>query len=73
MVYGVPTYELSLSLGVARFDPGAVVSLKELMAHADRALYAQRQRAVSGSAAGARAQPGVAMNGYALSLCEVPP
>jgi two-component system, cell cycle response regulator len=35
-------YRLSVSLGVARFDPASAVCLKELMAQADRALYAQR-------------------------------
>jgi diguanylate cyclase (GGDEF)-like protein len=37
-------YRVSLSVGVARFDPDAAVSLKDLMAQADRALYAQRQQ-----------------------------
>src|SRR5882762_9658690 len=37
-------YEVSLSLGVARFDPRNVTSIGELMAKADRAMYEQQRR-----------------------------
>jgi diguanylate cyclase (GGDEF)-like protein len=40
---GETRYELSLSLGVARFDPQRAVSLGELMEQADRAMYEQKQ------------------------------
>jgi diguanylate cyclase (GGDEF)-like protein len=36
-------YELSLSVGVARFDPKRAVSLGELMAQADAAMYEQKR------------------------------
>jgi diguanylate cyclase (GGDEF)-like protein len=36
-------YELSLSVGVARFDPKRAVSLGELMSEADRAMYEQKR------------------------------
>jgi diguanylate cyclase (GGDEF)-like protein len=36
-------YELSLSVGVARFDPKRAVSLGELMAQADTAMYEQKR------------------------------
>jgi len=36
-------YELSLSVGVARFDPKRTVSLGELMAQADKAMYEQKR------------------------------
>ncbi len=36
-------YELSLSIGVARFDPKRAVSLGELMAQADQAMYEQKR------------------------------
>ena len=36
-------YELSLSVGVARFDPKHAVSLGELMAQADAAMYEQKR------------------------------
>jgi diguanylate cyclase (GGDEF)-like protein len=36
-------YELSLSVGVARFDPQHAISLGELMEQADRAMYEQKQ------------------------------
>jgi diguanylate cyclase (GGDEF)-like protein len=36
-------YELSLSVGVARFDPQRAISLGELMAQADEAMYEQKQ------------------------------
>ncbi len=45
-------YELSLSIGVARFDPKCAVPLGELMAQADEAMYEQKrkhQRAYKGS------------------------
>jgi diguanylate cyclase (GGDEF)-like protein len=66
-------YELSLSIGVARFDPKHPVALGELMVQADRAMYLKKHkhhaseiardhshsqsRHVSGSA-GAKNQPG---------------
>jgi two-component system, cell cycle response regulator len=37
-------YELSLSVGVGRFDPRSSVSLGELVAQADRAMYEQKGR-----------------------------
>jgi diguanylate cyclase (GGDEF)-like protein len=37
-------YSVSLSVGWARFDPSAPSTLRDLMAQADRALYAQRQQ-----------------------------
>jgi diguanylate cyclase (GGDEF)-like protein len=37
-------YELSLSLGVARFDPRNCSSIGELMAEADQAMYEQKRR-----------------------------
>jgi diguanylate cyclase (GGDEF)-like protein len=37
-------YELSLSAGVARFDPQHAVSLGELMEHADRDMYQQKRK-----------------------------
>jgi GGDEF domain-containing protein len=36
-------YELSLSVGVATFDPQHAVSLGELMEHADRDMYEQKR------------------------------
>jgi diguanylate cyclase (GGDEF)-like protein len=36
-------YELSLSVGVARFDPKRAVSLGELMMQADKAMYEQKR------------------------------
>lgn len=45
-----PRYQLSLSVGVARFDPKRPVSLGELMALADKAMYEQkRNRLQTGS------------------------
>jgi diguanylate cyclase (GGDEF)-like protein len=38
-----PRYELSLSVGVARFDPQRAISLGELMAQADEAMYEQKR------------------------------
>jgi Diguanylate cyclase, GGDEF domain len=38
-------YELSLSAGVARFDPQHAVSLAELMERADRDMYEQKTKA----------------------------
>ncbi len=40
---GEARYELSLSVGVARFDPKHAVSLGELMAQADEAMYEQKR------------------------------
>jgi len=37
-------YELSLSLGVARFDPSTRTSIGELMVKADQAMYEQKRR-----------------------------
>ena len=37
-------YQLSLSVGVARFDPKRCVSLGELMAQADQAMYEEKRR-----------------------------
>lgn len=45
-------YELSLSVGVARFDPKRAISLGELMAQADEAMYEQKrnhQKSCSGN------------------------
>ena len=39
-----PSYEISLSLGVARFDPRNRSSIEELMAKADRAMYVQKRQ-----------------------------
>jgi diguanylate cyclase (GGDEF)-like protein len=38
-----PRYELSFSVGVARFDPQRAVSLGELMEQADRAMYEKKR------------------------------
>ena len=38
-----PRYKLSLSVGVARFDPQRAISLGELMAQADGAMYEQKR------------------------------
>jgi diguanylate cyclase (GGDEF)-like protein len=37
-------YELSLSVGVGQFDPKHAVSLGDLMEHADRDMYVQKQK-----------------------------
>jgi diguanylate cyclase (GGDEF)-like protein len=37
-------YEISLSFGVARFDPSNVTSIGELMVKADQAMYEQKRR-----------------------------
>ncbi len=37
-------HEISLSLGVARFDPGSRTSIGELMMKADQAMYEQKRR-----------------------------
>jgi diguanylate cyclase (GGDEF)-like protein len=39
-----PSYELSLSIGAARFDPKHPMTLGELMVKADRAMYAKKQK-----------------------------
>jgi diguanylate cyclase (GGDEF)-like protein len=39
-----PCYELSLSIGAARFDPKRPVTLGELIAEADRAMYSEKQK-----------------------------
>jgi len=41
---GQPRYEISLSIGVARFDPRNVTSIGELMVKADQAMYEQKRR-----------------------------
>ena len=38
-------YELSLSVGVARFDPKHSISLGELMVEADKAMYEKKRKA----------------------------
>jgi len=38
-------YQISLSIGVSRFDPQSEVNLDELIARADNALYAQKRKA----------------------------
>lgn len=40
---GQAKYELSLSVGVARFDPKRAISLGELLAQADEAMYKQKR------------------------------
>ena len=40
---GETRYELSLSVGVARFDPQSPISLGELLVQADKAMYAKKQ------------------------------
>jgi len=40
---GESRYELSMSVGVARFDPKSPVTLGELMAQADKAMYEQKR------------------------------
>ncbi len=37
-------YEISLSVGLARFDPGSRASIGELMSKADQAMYEQKRR-----------------------------
>jgi diguanylate cyclase (GGDEF)-like protein len=39
-----PRYELSISVGAARFDPQCPLALGELMAEADQAMYEQKRR-----------------------------
>jgi diguanylate cyclase (GGDEF)-like protein len=39
-----PSYEISLSLGVARFDPSNRASIEELLVKADQAMYEQKRR-----------------------------
>jgi GGDEF domain-containing protein len=49
---GETRYQLSLSVGVARFDPKRAVSLGELMTQADEAMYEQKrnhQKSCSGN------------------------
>jgi GGDEF domain-containing protein len=38
------SYELALSVGLARFDPGRPAPLEQLMASADGALYEHKRR-----------------------------
>lgn len=40
-----PRYLLSLSVGVARFDPRRAITLGELMVHADKAMYEKKRSA----------------------------
>ena len=40
---GETRYDLSVSVGVARFDPKHPISLGELMAQADEAMYEQKR------------------------------
>jgi diguanylate cyclase (GGDEF)-like protein len=42
---GGARYELSLSVGVARFDPKRAISLGELLAQADKAMYEKKRNA----------------------------
>jgi diguanylate cyclase (GGDEF)-like protein/PAS domain S-box-containing protein len=49
-------FELSISIGTARFDPSSPVALEELLRRADEAMYVQKQRRV-GSGDAARAAP----------------
>jgi len=54
---GQSGYELSLSLGVARFDPRSRTSIEELMGKADQAMYEQKRlRAIPRDAAGVNSQ-----------------
>ena len=39
-----PDYKFSVSLGIARYDPWNPVSIRELIAEADRAMYEQKRR-----------------------------
>jgi len=41
---GESGYEISLSLGVARFDPSKRTSIGELLAKADQSMYEQKRR-----------------------------
>ena len=43
------SYELALSVGLARFDPARPVPLEELMASADEALYEDKRRKLTAS------------------------
>lgn len=47
-------YEISLSLGLARFDPGSRTSIEELMVKADQAMYEQKRRRTTPSIASVR-------------------
>jgi diguanylate cyclase (GGDEF)-like protein len=49
-------YKLSLSVGVARFDPKRAISLGELMSQADLAMYEQKRKQLN---VGDRQQPRV--------------
>ena len=44
-----PRYKLSLSIGVARFDPKSAISLGELMVLADKAMYEKKRSAQKSS------------------------
>lgn len=52
-----PRYSLSLSVGVARFDPKKRVSLGELMAEADKAMYEQKRSRLQACAASPQTRP----------------
>ena len=47
-------YPLSLSIGLAAFDPEHPCSIEELMAQADAAMYEQKQRKRQGATHAAR-------------------
>ena len=38
-----PHYQISLSFGVVKFDPQAMLSLEEMIAQADKALYESKE------------------------------
>jgi diguanylate cyclase (GGDEF)-like protein len=48
---GGSRYELSLSAGVARFDPKRAITLGELLAQADKAMYEKKRSAEKSRAA----------------------
>jgi diguanylate cyclase (GGDEF)-like protein len=41
-----PRYSLSLSIGVARFDPRSAVTLRELLEYADKAMYEAKRTSI---------------------------
>ncbi len=45
---GNPRYSLSLSIGVARFEPWSTINLAELLDYADQAMYQAKQSSVNG-------------------------
>jgi diguanylate cyclase (GGDEF)-like protein len=50
---GESRYELSLSIGVSRFDPENPLALAELISGADRAMYHEKRRYSKGTVSGA--------------------